>query len=164
MTKALPPRSIPPAPADLSPESQGDWPGLDADVTVTLGAAALDFSMLADVLRGRDRLAQVRDVLGREGLTVTGSKGQTRPHPLLITESVLRREVADGYKRLRLDGSARWRFDVTEGRITPWPMADSKKSSTTPRRKSGCCYAGAWPSWKRWPLTNLPRRPNPTWT
>jgi len=95
LTKALPPRSIPPAPADLSPESQGDWPGLDADVTVTLGAAALDFSMLADVLRGRDRLAQVRDVLGREGLTVTGSKGQTRPHPLLITESVLRREVAD---------------------------------------------------------------------
>ncbi len=120
MTKASPPRPIPPAPADLSPESRADWPGLAADVLATLGGAEVDFTMLGDMLRGRDRLAQVRDVLEREGLTVTGSKGQTRPHPLLVTESVLRREVADGYKRLRLDGSSRWRFDVTtEGRIAP---------------------------------------------
>ena len=118
MTKALPPRSIPPAPPDLSPESQADWPGLAADVTVTLGGADLDFTMLADVLRGRDRLAQVRAVLENEGLTVQGSKGQTRPHPLLVSESVLRREVVAAFKRLRLDGSERWRFTVTEeGRI-----------------------------------------------
>jgi hypothetical protein len=112
------PRPIPEAPTDLSPESVELWPGLAADVAVALGGAHTDYLLLGDVLRARDRLAQVQAVLAREGLTVPGSKGQTRPHPLLVSESVLRREVADGFRRLRLDGKERWRFTVRDGRLT----------------------------------------------
>jgi P27 family predicted phage terminase small subunit len=108
---------LPPAPADLSAQSRAAWLGLAADVEQTLGGAAVDFDALADHLRAKDRLVQVRAVLAVEGLTVSGSKGQTRPHPLLVTESVLRREVAQGLTRLSLDASSRWRCRVDGGRI-----------------------------------------------
>lgn len=112
--------STPPAPADLSPESAAVWPGLAADIAITMGAAEVDFVVLHDVLLARDRLAQVRAVLDAEGLTVSGSKGQSRPHPLLVTESVLRREVADGLRRLRLDSTNRFNFEVgPDGRLRP---------------------------------------------
>lgn len=58
--------------------------------------------MLAELLRGRDRLAEVRSVLVTEGLTVAGSRGNPRPHPLLATESALRRERAQAWERLSL--------------------------------------------------------------
>jgi len=110
--------AIPHAPADLSPESAELWPGMARDVKATMGGAAIDFVVLHDLLRARDRLAEVRAVLAAEGLTVAGSKGQSRPHPLLVTESVLRREVGQGLKALRLDGTERFRFDVgSDGRL-----------------------------------------------
>ncbi len=77
--------------------------------------------LLADVLRAMDRLAGCREVLDREGLTTEGSTGQTRPHPLLVAESVLRREIAAGFERLHLTpGVARHNsHGVRNGRITP---------------------------------------------
>ncbi len=110
--------NVPPPPADLSPESAARWPGLVQDVQATMGAAEVDLLVLHDVLLARDRLAEVRAVLAAEGLTVGGSKGQSRPHPLLVAESVLRREVAQGLRRLRLDSAERYRFDVgPDGRL-----------------------------------------------
>lgn len=110
---------LPAAPGDLSPESTALWPGLAADVATAMGGAQIDFELLHDLLAARDRLAQIRAVLDTEGPTVAGSKGQTRPHPLLVTEAVLRREVAEGFKRLRLAGPDRWRFEVTaHGRLS----------------------------------------------
>ncbi len=118
MTKRKP-APVPPPPGDLSPESSALWAGLAHDVAAVMGGAEVDFVQLADVLRAADRLSQLRAVLDTEGPTVAGSKGQTRPHPLLVTESVLRREVAAGFAKLRLAGPDRWRFEVTRhGRLT----------------------------------------------
>ncbi len=118
MTKRKP-APVPPAPDDLSAESSALWPGLAADVAVVMGGGEVDYHVLSGVLRAADRLTQVKAVLDAEGLVVSGSKGQGRPHPLLITESVLRREVADGFKKLRLAGPDRWRFEVDRnGRLT----------------------------------------------
>ncbi len=118
MTKRKP-APVPPVPGDLSPESSALWPSLAADVAVTMGGGQVDFLALADVLRAADRLTQIRAVLDAEGPTVAGSKNQVRPHPLLVSESVLRREVAAGFAKLRLAGPDRWRFEVTRnGRLT----------------------------------------------
>jgi hypothetical protein len=66
------------------------------------GLADVDALLLEDVLRTRDRLAQVREKLAEDGPTVTGSRGQTRPHPLLDTERALQRDIAVGLQRLGL--------------------------------------------------------------
>lgn len=110
--------SVPSPPADLSPDSTALWEALAQDVVVTMGGAQVDFVVLYDLLLARDRLAEIRETLATEGLIVTGSKGQSRPHPLLVSESVLRREVAQGLRRLRLDSAERYRFDVgPDGRL-----------------------------------------------
>jgi len=100
-------RPRPTAPPDLSPASAAAWPGLVSDLESTTGAAVVDVELLADLLRARDRLAQVQAVLAADGPTVSGSKGQVRPHPLLVTESVLRREIAQGLDRLHLSPGQR---------------------------------------------------------
>jgi len=105
-------RPKPPAPPDLSPASAAAWAGLVADLLATSGAAEVDLMLLANVLRATDRLAQVRAVLAVDGATVLGSQGQVRPHPLLATESTLRREVAQGLDALML--SPRHRGGVLE--------------------------------------------------
>ena len=49
------------------------------------------------VLAGmRARLDELARVLEREGLTTAGSKGQTRPHPLLAKERALGRAYSEG--------------------------------------------------------------------
>lgn len=111
--RAAPP--LPPAPEDLSQPSRAAWPGLSADVTAALGGAEIDYLQLADLLRSRDRLDQVRAVIATEGLTVLGSKAQLRPNPLLAIEAGLLRSLAADYARLGLDGKARWQLHVTEG-------------------------------------------------
>ena len=105
--------TIPEPPADLSEESRALWPGLAADVRATTGGAVVDYLVLADALRAQDRLAQVRATLAVEGVTIAGSKGQTRPHPLLIAERTLRRDVAEAFARLGLGAKDRWRYTVT---------------------------------------------------
>lgn len=112
---AMTSRTIPPAPTDLSDTSRARWPGLAADVAATMGGAEADFLALANVLRAEDRLATVRTVLDAEGPTVTGSRGQTRPHPLLVSEAVLRREIATGLDRLGFGFRDRWRVRVARG-------------------------------------------------
>jgi len=48
---------VPAPPDDLSIASQAAWAGLAADVAVVNGGAAIDYILLADVCRARDRLA-----------------------------------------------------------------------------------------------------------
>ncbi len=111
--------AVPDTPADLSEASAVLWPGLVADLEAAGAGAEVDLMLLADVLRARDRLAQVREILAAEGLTTTGSKGQTRPHPLLDVEASLRREVAVGLDRLQLSPARRtWALEVdSSGRL-----------------------------------------------
>lgn len=83
------------------------------------GGAEVDLLLLEHALRAMDRLEGVRMVLDREGLTVEGSKGQTRPHPLLVAEGVLRREVAASLERLGIGptpGRQNW-MSVRRGRL-----------------------------------------------
>lgn len=80
-----------------------------------MGGAEADLLALANVLRAEDRLAVVKVVLDAEGPTVTGSRGQTRPHPLLVSEAVLRREIATGMTALGFGFRDRWRVRVTRG-------------------------------------------------
>ena len=108
-------RVVPDAPADLSDLSRQRWLGLAADVVSTMGGAEADLILLANVLRAEDRLATVRAVLNSEGPTVTGSRGQTRPHPLLVSESVLRREIATGFDALGFGLKNRWKVRVARG-------------------------------------------------
>ncbi len=111
--------AVPDPPADLSGDSAALWPGLVADLEAAGAGAEVDLILAADVLRARDRLAQVREILASEGLTTTGSKGQTRPHPLLDVEASLRREIAVGLDRLQLSPARRtWVLEVdSSGRL-----------------------------------------------
>ena len=117
------PRRTPPVPEGLSEASAALWPGLVADVGVMAGDAEVDLLQLEELLRTMDRLAQARAAIDRDGITVTGSKGQTRAHPLLPVEDLLRRRVAEGIVRLRLGPSSRDRYDhrVRDGRIEEVP-------------------------------------------
>lgn len=114
------------APADLSETARAAWPGLVSDLRAVGCGAEPDLLLLANLLRAVDRLADVRAVLASEGLTVSGSKGQSRPHPLLSTEADLRREIADGFERLQLARGRTaahgrdWRIQVgPDGRLKP---------------------------------------------
>jgi hypothetical protein len=106
----------PKAPQGLSEASREAWKGLAADVLAFEDAAAVDLDLLDLVLRAADRLAAVRLVLDASGVTVAGSMGQIRPHPLLATESLLRSEIAQGYARLRLAPRERQGAGIYAGR------------------------------------------------
>lgn len=106
-------RRRPAPPPDLSPASAAAWPGLVSDLLATTGASVVDLALLADLLRARDRLAQVQAVLADDGPIVTGSMGQVRPHPLLVTESTLRREIAQGFDALLLSPRHRGFLEVS---------------------------------------------------
>jgi hypothetical protein len=106
------------APDRLSEESRRLWGLFLADlVGIYGGVADGDRILLEDVLRARDRLEEIQMKLAEDGPTVTGSRGQTRPHPLLATERALRRDVAVGFARLGLT-ERHWSHKVqADGRI-----------------------------------------------
>lgn len=115
------PSGRPPRPEGLSEAGTALWQGLAADLAALEGgtAAQVDLVLLELVVRQADRLEEVRLILAEEGPTVTGSKGQTRPHPLLAAEGQLARDIAGGLERLRLTPKRRpWRAEVTAaGRV-----------------------------------------------
>ncbi|HEX6254372.1 MAG TPA: P27 family phage terminase small subunit [Euzebyales bacterium] len=100
------------APDDLSDASRRLFRRLVADRRALGGVAEVDALLLADALRLRERLAQVRAQLAVDGPTVAGSKGQTRPHPLIAAEQNLARDVRAAFDQLQLSPSKR--PDVTE--------------------------------------------------
>lgn len=103
MTIREAPRHRPAPPADLSEASKEAWPGLVADLAACWGnPSAVHLETLGDLLRARDRAAAVAAKLAEEGLTVSGSTGQTQRHPLLAVERELRREWRDGVEALGL--------------------------------------------------------------
>jgi hypothetical protein len=107
-------------PDDLKSQSKAARSGYLADLEgMRGGVAEVDASLLANVLRAADRLDEVARILSEEGLTVNGSKGQKRPHPLLALEQSLRREESQGFDQLQLSPKAPWRADVDEhGRLS----------------------------------------------
>jgi phage terminase small subunit len=92
-------------PDDLSPDAQRRWDELVADlreIHSVAEPAESDLIILAGLLRAQDELEVVAAAIWRDGTTVSGSRGQTRPHPLLSVERALREEIARGLERLWL--------------------------------------------------------------
>jgi hypothetical protein len=91
-------------PDDLSTASKELWQGLFEDVRCVTdgppGAASL--LVLEELLRARERLLEVRHSLQVDGITVKGSRGQARPHPLLTLERQLVAEITNSLDRLEL--------------------------------------------------------------
>lgn len=59
--------------------------------------------ILDNLLAAQRRLDQLDAIIQAEGVTVSGSKGQLRPHPLLTEQRALRGEIARGIETLRRD-------------------------------------------------------------
>jgi Phage terminase, small subunit len=91
-------------PADVSKTSKQLWRDLVADVECVSGGppAAASLVIVEDVVRARERLVEIRVALAADGVTVSGSRGQKRPHPLLIIERQLVAEIATALDRLEL--------------------------------------------------------------
>jgi hypothetical protein len=69
--------------------------------------------LLAQVLGVLDRIREVQRALAADGMVVSGSMGQKRPHPLIAVEVALLREFREGLGRL---GIAPWRrLNLTVG-------------------------------------------------
>jgi hypothetical protein len=94
---------IPPPPG-LSTASRRLWAELVGDVEVITDGrpAASSLVLLEEVLRARERLEEIRQTLATDGITVVGSRGQTRPHPLLAIERQLVAEISNSLARLEL--------------------------------------------------------------
>ena len=59
--------------------------------------------ILATLCEASDRAQGCREVIDREGLTVTDRFGQVRPHPLLSSERDARAQVLQAFKVLGLE-------------------------------------------------------------
>lgn len=95
------------APADLDDDAKRLFRRLAGDLRAQRDGAEADLLLLADVLRMRRRLAQIRATLDQDGPTVDGSKQQIRPHPLLSVEAGLLRDIRAGFDQLRLSPAKR---------------------------------------------------------
>jgi hypothetical protein len=57
-------------------------------------------ALRAQVERANERLTEFATTIREQGSTVTGSRGQVRPHPLLAAEREIRREQTRTHKQL----------------------------------------------------------------
>ncbi|MCI0583165.1 MAG: hypothetical protein L0227_09800 [Chloroflexi bacterium] len=92
------------APADLARRGPGRrlWRAIAAKYDPDL----LETTVLAEACRTLDRLAELRELLERDGLVVAGSKGQSRLHPAIAEERAARLALARLLGMLRLPGDA----------------------------------------------------------
>lgn len=90
-------------PANLSTETRRLWVRLRGEHVLDDGAS---LALLAQFCEATDRLRQIQDAIAVEGLTVVGSQGQKRAHPLLAAESTARRDLLACARSLRLDLTA----------------------------------------------------------
>jgi hypothetical protein len=67
------------APAGLGVRGRSFW----RSTVDTFDLERDEVELLAEVCRCLDEIDLMRDVLAQQGATVTGSRGQVRPHPLL---------------------------------------------------------------------------------
>jgi hypothetical protein len=109
--------------------------------------SSIDAIQAEQVTRTAERLAEIDQHLAEDGLAVSGSKRQLRPHPLLPFEAALRRELLQGLRELEarsrkhaqpeelqalmaeldLQGASRdsGRTPLPAARGRPWPMRTS---------------------------------------
>jgi hypothetical protein len=89
----------PTSPASLHGEALALHARLLGEFDFSDGAAA---TMLHELCATLQRLREVQAVIASEGLTVAGSMGQRRAHPLLAVEDTLRRSLLAHARALRI--------------------------------------------------------------
>jgi len=93
-------KQVPPAPAHLSVRARAQWealaPGLMARGLLTPENADLIAAYCGELAM----LAEFGEILAREGLTVTGKDGVTRPHPCQRPRAMASQRVIQFGKRL----------------------------------------------------------------
>lgn len=80
---------LPRAPDGLKPAGRAFW----RKITSTYDLSPAEVALLARCCRTLDVLAEIDRTLAREGLVVTGSQRQPRPHPLLGSLAELQRTL-----------------------------------------------------------------------
>lgn len=78
---AKPPR-IPPAPAHLRDAGASHW----REVLGQFDFAAFDLPMLQSACEQLDRAAAAREIIAKEGVTITDRFGQLKEHPAVAVE------------------------------------------------------------------------------
>ncbi|HET8597725.1 MAG TPA: P27 family phage terminase small subunit [Castellaniella sp.] len=97
--------SIKKAPSTLGQSGKKLWRDLQVEYDITDAASLAILQSLCETV---DRLAECRKTIKADGLTVPGSGGQPRPHPLLQTEAEARRALLAHSRALRLDLSGEY--------------------------------------------------------
>jgi P27 family predicted phage terminase small subunit len=91
--------TLPPPPEHLSEPQRALWVSI-------VERYALQPEHLAQLqlgLEALDRVAQAREAIERDGLTVTGARGSVTPHPALMVERDSRTAALRALKQLNLD-------------------------------------------------------------
>jgi hypothetical protein len=72
----------------------------DLEQRFPAGMGAVELALAERIRAALERLLECSRQLAKDGLIVTGSTGQPRPHQLLKTEQDLRREIGDSLQAL----------------------------------------------------------------
>ena len=88
------------APKGLSREAKVWWTRITDEFEVDDNSARL---LLGQALEAFDRMRQAQVILGKEGLTTTDRFGQSRGHPMLLTERDSRNAMLKCLGKLNLD-------------------------------------------------------------
>jgi P27 family predicted phage terminase small subunit len=87
-------------PSHLGPEECGIWKHVFAEFEIRTATAA---DVLVVTLEAHQRARECREVVSREGMTVTGRDNQQKVHPLLAVERDARAQFLAGIKQLGLE-------------------------------------------------------------
>ena len=108
MSKPTRTRSAPPA---LSAEARELWADIMESHVIDDGASR---ALLRQLCESLDGLRTIQARIKRDGLMIAGSKGQARPHPLLVSEAEFRRAILACVRGLRLDITAEAAIDADD--------------------------------------------------
>lgn len=87
-------------PEHLSDEARALWIQVLADYEVDKGAG---LALLRQALEALDGVRACQRQIAADGLMVTGSRRQKRPHPLLRVEADYRRQMLSCFRALNLE-------------------------------------------------------------
>lgn len=88
------------APRDLGSAGRRLWKSIQDEYDISDSAS---LAVLRSMCQTVDRLAECRQVIAKDGLTILTVSGQMRPHPLLQHEAEARRALLAHARALRLD-------------------------------------------------------------
>jgi len=98
LVPAAPPPNQPSPPSHLAPEEVQIWRDVVAEYRGTTSSLAL----LANGLEAHQRARECREAIDKEGMTVEGTAGQLKAHPLLSVERAAWRAFLQTFKALNI--------------------------------------------------------------